>query len=168
MRRDICRYIGGKSGGDHDSAKLQSQGRVGERRHHTLGRYGPAWQRSVRGEFQDFVADVESIPALGFRDTGRILVSRGGDEVQRPPALPRTEGCPSRCLSGAVVEHGAVETPIVLPQAAGVPAEILGDGPVSLTCKVIGEGVGEESLVAGLVGQVQVLTVSFARPVVLD
>ena len=89
---DICRYIGGEGRADLDAAKVPSQGRFGERRHHTRGRRGPGWQRSGRGERQDFVADVESIPEPVSRDTGRVTVGGGGDEVHGPSALPRQKG----------------------------------------------------------------------------
>ena len=46
-------------------------------------------------------------------------------------------------------------------QAASAPADTEGDGPVSLVCKVIGDGVGKEGLVGGPVGHVQGLVEGF-------
>ncbi len=89
---------------------------------HRLGK------EAVRGERQDFVADVE-----GFRATGRVsLVVAATRSTHRPPASPCCEGCPSRCLPEEVVEDSATKTHIVLPQAAGIPAEISGDSTVFL------------------------------------
>lgn len=49
-----------------------------------------------------------------------------------------------------------------LLQATSAPADIPGDAPISLVCKVIADGIGEESLVAGPVGHVQGLEVGFS------